>query len=135
MSLGGNSLSEVQWNQPWICIKLHVYVCYIVILLVSNSYWLPSDYYLQAASLFKGPVPPVVPFSLGSLGFMTPFRILHFYQKVSISLINWNWYAGHTLGSFRWSFTEKIIFSWIHVKVIFNTLQILNSTENALIRS
>ncbi|RVW18246.1 NAD(H) kinase 1 [Vitis vinifera] len=27
-----------------------------------------------AASLFKGPVPPVVPFSLGSLGFMTPFH-------------------------------------------------------------
>ncbi|CBI16350.3 NAD(H) kinase 1 isoform X2 [Vitis vinifera] len=29
---------------------------------------------LWAASLFKGPVPPVVPFSLGSLGFMTPFH-------------------------------------------------------------
>ncbi|KAL6616725.1 hypothetical protein ACP70R_038995 [Stipagrostis hirtigluma subsp. patula] len=28
---------------------------------------------LWAASLFKGPVPPVVAFSLGSLGFMTPF--------------------------------------------------------------
>ncbi|KAJ0463235.1 putative phosphotransferase with an alcohol group as acceptor [Helianthus annuus] len=28
---------------------------------------------LWAASMFKGPVPPVVPFSLGSLGFMTPF--------------------------------------------------------------
>ncbi|PWA72939.1 ATP-NAD kinase-like domain-containing protein [Artemisia annua] len=28
---------------------------------------------LWAASKFKGPVPPVVPFSLGSLGFMTPF--------------------------------------------------------------
>ncbi|CAN4089808.1 unnamed protein product [Withania somnifera] len=27
----------------------------------------------QAASMFKGPVPPLVPFSLGSLGFMTPF--------------------------------------------------------------
>lgn len=31
---------------------------------------------MQAASMFKGPVPPIVPFSLGSLGFMTPFRIL-----------------------------------------------------------
>ncbi|GFZ20702.1 NAD kinase 1 [Actinidia rufa] len=31
---------------------------------------------LWAASMFKGPVPPIVPFSLGSLGFMTPFRIL-----------------------------------------------------------
>ncbi|XP_076895582.1 NAD(H) kinase 1-like isoform X2 [Bidens hawaiensis] len=29
---------------------------------------------LWAASLFKGPVPPIVPFSLGSLGFMTPFH-------------------------------------------------------------
>ncbi|KAJ7561399.1 hypothetical protein O6H91_03G026700 [Diphasiastrum complanatum] len=28
---------------------------------------------LWAASLFKGPVPPVVSFSMGSLGFMTPF--------------------------------------------------------------
>jgi NAD kinase len=27
--------------------------------------------------MFKGPVPPVVSFSMGSLGFMTPFRILH----------------------------------------------------------
>ncbi|WMV07161.1 hypothetical protein MTR67_000546 [Solanum verrucosum] len=30
---------------------------------------------LWAASMFKGPVPPVVPFSLGSLGFMTPFSL------------------------------------------------------------
>ncbi|KAK6138317.1 hypothetical protein DH2020_027901 [Rehmannia glutinosa] len=30
---------------------------------------------LWAASMFKGPVPPIVPFSLGSLGFMTSFRI------------------------------------------------------------
>lgn len=29
--------------------------------------------------MFKGPVPPVVSFSMGSLGFMTPFRIL-FYK-------------------------------------------------------
>ncbi|KAM1000436.1 hypothetical protein ACFX2A_007183 [Malus domestica] len=29
---------------------------------------------LWAASMFKGPVPPIVPFSLGSLGFMTPFH-------------------------------------------------------------
>lgn len=27
--------------------------------------------------MFTGPVPPVVSFSLGSLGFMTPFGILH----------------------------------------------------------
>ncbi|GLJ13752.1 hypothetical protein SUGI_0219500 [Cryptomeria japonica] len=29
---------------------------------------------LWASSLFKGPVPPVISFSLGSLGFMTPFQ-------------------------------------------------------------
>nr|XP_010938543.1 probable NAD kinase 1 [Elaeis guineensis] len=33
---------------------------------------------LWAASLFKGPVPPLVPFSLGSLGFMTPFHSEHY---------------------------------------------------------
>ncbi|WCJ36873.1 NAD kinase 1 [Euphorbia peplus] len=33
---------------------------------------------LWAASMFKGPVPPVVPFSLGSLGFMTPFYSEHY---------------------------------------------------------
>ncbi|KAF6140757.1 hypothetical protein GIB67_035184 [Kingdonia uniflora] len=33
---------------------------------------------LWAASMFKGPVPPVVPFSLGSLGFMTPFQSEHY---------------------------------------------------------
>ncbi|KAK5786297.1 hypothetical protein PVK06_040931 [Gossypium arboreum] len=33
----------------------------------------------SAASMFKGPIPPIVPFSLGSLGFMTPFRRGHLY--------------------------------------------------------
>ncbi|GJM88465.1 hypothetical protein PR202_ga04529 [Eleusine coracana subsp. coracana] len=43
---------------------------------------------LWAASLFKGPVPPVVAFSLGSLGFMTPFRILrHYFQFLLIVLL------------------------------------------------
>lgn len=40
---------------------------------------------LWAASMFKGPVPPVVPFSLGSLGFMTPFQselFKEYLQKV-----------------------------------------------------
>ncbi|KAL5567094.1 hypothetical protein UlMin_030258 [Ulmus minor] len=35
---------------------------------------------LWAASMFKGPVPPVVPFSLGSLGFMTPFYSEHYKE-------------------------------------------------------
>ncbi|XP_030522386.1 NAD(H) kinase 1 [Rhodamnia argentea] len=35
---------------------------------------------LWAASVFKGPVPPVVPFSLGSLGFMTPFYSEHYKE-------------------------------------------------------
>ncbi|KAK9125228.1 hypothetical protein Scep_014074 [Stephania cephalantha] len=35
---------------------------------------------LWAASMFKGPVPPLVPFSLGSLGFMTPFQSEHYHE-------------------------------------------------------
>ncbi|KAF9592584.1 hypothetical protein IFM89_016035 [Coptis chinensis] len=35
---------------------------------------------LWAASMFKGPVPPVVPFSLGSLGFMTSFQCEHYRE-------------------------------------------------------
>nr|KYP68037.1 NAD(H) kinase 1 [Cajanus cajan] len=35
---------------------------------------------LWAASMFKGPVPPIVPFSLGSLGFMTPFYSEHYKE-------------------------------------------------------
>ncbi|GAB2277037.1 NAD kinase 1 [Dionaea muscipula] len=37
---------------------------------------------LWAASLFKGPVPPLVPFSLGSLGFMTPFYSEHYKESL-----------------------------------------------------
>ncbi|EEF48919.1 NAD(H) kinase 1 isoform X2 [Ricinus communis] len=37
---------------------------------------------LWAASMFKGPVPPIVPFSLGSLGFMTPFHSEHYRDCV-----------------------------------------------------
>ncbi|KAL6853912.1 hypothetical protein ACP4OV_019941 [Aristida adscensionis] len=35
---------------------------------------------LWAASLFKGPVPPVVAFALGSLGFMTPFPSEQYHE-------------------------------------------------------
>ncbi|XP_054799362.1 NAD(H) kinase 1-like [Prosopis cineraria] len=35
---------------------------------------------LWAASMFKGPVPPIVPFSLGSLGFLTPFYSEHYRE-------------------------------------------------------
>ncbi|KAI9074865.1 hypothetical protein K1719_043173 [Acacia pycnantha] len=35
---------------------------------------------LWAASMFKGPVPPIVPFSSGSLGFMTPFYSEHYRE-------------------------------------------------------
>ncbi|KAH6767668.1 NAD kinase 1 [Perilla frutescens var. hirtella] len=38
---------------------------------------------LWAASMFKGPVPPIVPFSLGSLGFMTPFHSEHYREYLS----------------------------------------------------
>ncbi|KAH9608787.1 hypothetical protein KSS87_019680 [Heliosperma pusillum] len=37
---------------------------------------------LWAASLFKGPSPPIVPFSMGSLGFMTPFYSEHFKESL-----------------------------------------------------
>lgn len=37
---------------------------------------------LWAASMFKGPVPPVVPFALGSLGFMTPFHYEHYRERL-----------------------------------------------------
>ncbi|KAL3850142.1 hypothetical protein ACJIZ3_012024 [Penstemon smallii] len=38
---------------------------------------------LWAASMFKGPVPPIVPFSLGSLGFMTPFYSEHYRECIN----------------------------------------------------
>ncbi|OAY83692.1 putative NAD kinase 1 [Ananas comosus] len=41
---------------------------------------------LWAASLFKGPVPPVVPFSLGSLGFLTPFQSEHYRESLEAIL-------------------------------------------------
>lgn len=41
---------------------------------------------LWAASMFKGPVPPVVPFSLGSLGFMTPFQSEHYQDYLDMIL-------------------------------------------------
>ncbi|KAL3828207.1 hypothetical protein ACJIZ3_017009 [Penstemon smallii] len=42
---------------------------------------------LWAASMFKGPVPPIVPFSLGSLGFMTPFYSEHYRENLSAILL------------------------------------------------
>ena len=47
--------------------------------------FLIQNHLLQAASMFKGPVPPIVPFSLGSLGFMTPFRILNVPVNIVVS--------------------------------------------------
>lgn len=35
---------------------------------------------LWAGNMFKGPVPPVVSFSMGSLGFMTPFQTDHYKE-------------------------------------------------------
>lgn len=37
---------------------------------------------LWAANIFKGPVPPVVSFSMGSLGFMTPFQSDHYKERL-----------------------------------------------------
>ncbi|XP_010031774.2 NAD(H) kinase 1 [Eucalyptus grandis] len=41
---------------------------------------------LWAASLFQGPVPPVVSFSLGSLGFMTPFSRENYEKTLKLIL-------------------------------------------------
>ncbi|XP_020585772.1 putative NAD kinase 3 [Phalaenopsis equestris] len=41
---------------------------------------------LWAASMFKGPIPPVVPFSLGSLGFMTPFQSENYQEYLDTVL-------------------------------------------------
>ncbi|GMH22242.1 hypothetical protein Nepgr_024085 [Nepenthes gracilis] len=41
---------------------------------------------LWGASLFKGPVPPVIAFSLGSLGFMTPFYSEHYKELLDAIL-------------------------------------------------
>ncbi|XP_073311563.1 NAD(H) kinase 1-like isoform X3 [Primulina huaijiensis] len=38
---------------------------------------------LWAASMFKGPVPPIVSFSLGSLGFITPFYSEHYREYLN----------------------------------------------------
>lgn len=60
----------------WNCTRLYFGCSYRI----SFESWVANtnSVYLQAASMFKGAVPPVVPFALGSLGFMTPFRILCF---------------------------------------------------------
>ncbi|KAL8483613.1 hypothetical protein ACS0TY_026341 [Phlomoides rotata] len=42
---------------------------------------------LWAASMFKGPVPPIVSFSLGSLGFMTPFYSEHYCDSLTSILL------------------------------------------------
>lgn len=54
--------------------------------------------------MFKGPVPPIVPFSLGSLGFMTPFRIL-----------NWKYYNFFTFESCT---VLDEIRAWIYAPII-----------------
>ncbi|KAL0928976.1 hypothetical protein M5K25_000915 [Dendrobium thyrsiflorum] len=41
---------------------------------------------LWAASMFKGPIPPVIPFSLGSLGFMTPFQSENYQEYLDAVL-------------------------------------------------
>ena len=54
-------------------INLFSRCCYLASNVDSSNHF---QFEMQAASMFKGPVPPLVPFSLGSLGFMTPFCIL-----------------------------------------------------------
>ncbi|KAG6632411.1 hypothetical protein CIPAW_13G157600 [Carya illinoinensis] len=67
---GSSYFSFVQtWKDEKEILLLHIKVDLVVTLGGDGTV-------LWAASMFKGPVPPIVPFSLGSHGFMTPFHIL-----------------------------------------------------------
>ncbi|PPS18248.1 hypothetical protein GOBAR_AA02330 [Gossypium barbadense] len=58
------------------------------------------------------PVPPIVPFSLGSLGFMTPFHILPLHEGEAVSTL-----VGHTqcISSVVWPQHDTIyLASWDH---------------------
>ncbi|KAF5725471.1 ATP-NAD kinase family protein [Tripterygium wilfordii] len=59
------------WDDDREILRLHMKVDLVVTLGGDGTV-------LWAASMFKGPVPPIVPFSLGSLGFMTPFYSEHY---------------------------------------------------------
>ncbi|BAT91174.1 NAD(H) kinase [Vigna angularis] len=61
------------WNDDEEVLMLHTKVDLVVTLGGDGTV-------LWAASMFKGPVPPIVPFSLGSLGFMTPFYSEHYKE-------------------------------------------------------
>lgn len=82
------SMCQSQWTQTNAHLS-QIYFCqmlfllhikyYIVLIRQEIIHWSKnsnSGIFMQAANIFKGPVPPVVSFSMGSLGFMTPFRIL-----------------------------------------------------------
>ncbi|XP_027354601.1 NAD(H) kinase 1 [Abrus precatorius] len=61
------------WNDDKEILMLHTKVDLVITLGGDGTV-------LWAASMFKGPVPPIVPFSLGSLGFMTPFYSEHYKE-------------------------------------------------------
>ncbi|KAL1362370.1 hypothetical protein HN51_010631 [Arachis hypogaea] len=61
------------WNDDKEVLALHTKVDLVITLGGDGTV-------LWAASMFKGPVPPIVPFSLGSLGFMTPFYSEHYKE-------------------------------------------------------
>ncbi|KAG9152080.1 hypothetical protein Leryth_021220, partial [Lithospermum erythrorhizon] len=67
------------WQEEKEVMDLHTKVDFVVTLGGDGTV-------LWAASLFKGPVPPIVPFSLGSLGFMTPFCSEHYREYLSTVL-------------------------------------------------
>ncbi|KAG6632396.1 hypothetical protein CIPAW_13G156400 [Carya illinoinensis] len=71
---GSSYFSFVQtWKDEKEILLLHIKVDLVVTLGGDGTV-------LWAASMLKGPVPPIVPFSLGSYGFMTPFHILLLYD-------------------------------------------------------
>nr|GEX23425.1 NAD(H) kinase 1-like [Tanacetum cinerariifolium] len=80
VSFDKGNISTAERSQDGISI-LHENVDFVVTLCGDGTV-------LWAASIFKDPVPLIVPFSLGSLGFMTSFRILnHHIQKRLLNFI------------------------------------------------
>ncbi|GAU35762.1 hypothetical protein TSUD_61220 [Trifolium subterraneum] len=69
------------WSDDKEILKLHTKVDLVITLGGDGTV-------LWAASMFKGPVPPIVPFSLGSLGFMTPFSKNEFETEEPILVLN-----------------------------------------------
>lgn len=115
-------------------VKLYsvVFLMFLLNLHLNLDYRLESLFILQAASLFQGPVPPVVSFNMGSLGFMTPFSILLLFESSKISF----WHETkkacgmHICHQLTW----KLLIGKKLEKVILNKVQAGLATRNSLNR-